>query len=268
MCCSFQIDASLEELRSLRAKFYAHAACFKDWSRLGGPIDPIWIRTTHELQQDLHRAQYRAARRIFTSGQEASKRCLGAFLVHRTQRAWSNKAVGVEECAYQQRYLQELRTCKRVGSFQRFGEQDIAFVCDFCDGHLVWEDLEKMPPVRTAHEDAAVWPAEPTTLQAGNPQWQATGFTQSNHQEKQVLFAPIAIANHVAPHHPGDWLAMVMCPFCEEEAAAPQDKDDDEDLWKPDNVFEDVAALQEHLEWQHTAAPTTPLPSTDTCSLM
>jgi hypothetical protein len=258
---------SLEELRALREGFYAHVSCFKDWSRLGGPIDPIWIRTTHYLQRDLHRAQYRAARRIFTSGPESSTRCLGAFLVHRTQRAWSNKAVGVEEGAYQDRYLEELRMCKRVGSFQRFGDQDIAFVCDFCDGHLVWDDLEKMPSVRTIHEDDSAWPAQPATPTAGNPQWQATGFSQSTHEEKQILFGPVAIANHAAPYL-GDWMAKTMCPFCEADGAAPLDKDDEEDLWKPDGLFEDITAFQEHLEWQHTAAPSAAMPSTNNCVVM
>ncbi|KAL6849292.1 hypothetical protein ACO1O0_008828 [Amphichorda felina] len=259
--------ASLQELRALRDKFHAHASCLKDWSRSGGPIDPIWVRDTHILQRDLHRAQYRAARRIFTSGQESSARCLGAFLVYRKQRAWSNRQVaGVEEGEYQKRYLEELQTCNRVGTFQRFGEQDIAFVCDFCDGHLIWEDLERMPSVRTAHEDAA-WPSSPVSPTTGNPQWQATGFSFSKHEEKQVVFAPEAIANHIAPH-PNDWQARLLCPLCEDEAAKPQDKDDEEDIWRPENTFDDIVAFQEHLEWEHTATPTPVTPSTNNCNIM
>ena len=261
------VDDSLQELRALRDKFHVHVDCLRDWSRSGGPIDPIWVRDTHILQRDLHRAQYRAARRIFTSGQESSARCLGAFLVYRKQRAWSNRHVaGVEEGEYQKRYLEELRTCNRVGSFQRFGEEDIAFVCDFCDGHLIWEDLERMPSVRTAQEDAT-WPTTPVSPSTGNPQWQATGFSHSKHEEKQVVFAPEAIANHIAPH-PGDFRARLLCPWCENEAAKPQDKDDEEEVWRPENGFDDILAFQEHLEWQHTTAPAVAVPSTSNCNIM
>ena len=35
-----------------------------------------------------------------------------------------------------------------MGRFERFGDRDIAFVCDFCDGYLVWEDLREMPSLR------------------------------------------------------------------------------------------------------------------------
>ena len=263
-------DASLEELRALRDKFHTHIDCLRDWSRSGGPIDPTWVRDTHILQRDLHLAQYRAARRIFASGQESTSRCLGAFLVHRKQRDWATRQVaGVEEGAYQKRYLEELRACNRVGSFQRFGDEDIAFVCDFCDGHLIWEDLDRMPSVRTAHEDAT-WPAAPAapvSPTSGNPQWQATGFSHSKHEEKQVVFAPEAIANHIAPH-PGDWQARLLCPICETEAAKPQDQDDEEYIWRPDNIYDDLPAFQEHLEWQHTTATTIPAPTASNCILM
>lgn len=249
-------DDSLVELRDLRDRHAEHVECLRSWSRSGGPIDPTWVRTTQTLQRELHCAQCRAARRVFASVQESSNRCLGAFLVHRKQREWSTtQPAGIEEAAYQSRYLEELRMCGRVGSFQRFGDSDIAFVCDFCDGHLVWEDLERMPPARTTHDDPATWPTTAPALPGGRqrPQWQATGFSQSAHESKQVVFAPVAIANHGAPQ-PGDWQARLLCPYCEEEAAQPLDEDDEEGIWHPDRSFDDVAALQEHFEWQHPAA--------------
>jgi len=257
---------SLQELCLLRDRFQAHASSLREWSRSGGPIDPVWTRDTHQLQRDLHRAQCRAASRIFTSGQEGSARCLGAFLVYRKQRVWSSRQVaGVEEGEYQKRYLEELRTCNRIGTFQRFGEADIAFVCDYCDGHLLWDDLEKMPSVRTAQENA-LWPTTPISPSTGDPQWQATGFSHSKHEEKQVVFAPVAIANHMSPH-PGDWRARLMCPFCEDEAAVPRDKDDEEDMWRPEGTFDDIVAFEEHLLWQHTTQKSS-IPSTDNCAVM
>lgn len=245
----------------------------KDWTRTGGPINPIWTRDTHTLQRDLHRVQYRAAQRIFRSGQESLTRCLGAFIVHRKQLALSKRQLAsVEESEYQRRYLEELRTCNQVGAFYRFGEQDLAFVCDFCDGHLVWEDLEKMPAVRTADEDSTWAPARPvpSIADGGHPHWQAIGFSHSEHEEKQVVFGPIAIANHMAPH-PGDWLARISCPFCEEMADGPREADDEEEVWRPDSFFDDITAFQEHLEWQHTQAPKGALTwssAADSCSVM
>lgn len=161
--------------------------------------------------------------------------------------------------------------CTKVGGFERFGDEDIAFVCDFCDGHLVWEDLESVP-TRTAPEapnPPASQPSPPTT----NPQWQATGTSLSGPRQKPVVFAPLAVASHMAPLH-GDWQARLLCPFCEEAAQQPRDEDDDEEAYRPDHEFEDVAALQEHLEWQHTAAAALPvalpaaLPSTNSCRIM
>ena len=268
-------DESVEELRALHARFRTHVQSLKDWSRSGGPINPIWVRDTHALQKDLHRAQCRAARRIFTSDRESSKRCLGAFLVRRLQRrvVASSKRNGTapEATDYERRQLEELDMCIRTGGFERFGDEDIAFICDFCDGHLVWEDLESVPTSRAAPESTNS-PASllsPTT----EPQWQATGTTLSGPQARNVVFAPLAIANHMAPLH-GDWQARLLCPFCEDEAQQPQDEDDDDDeLYRPDHEFEDVAALQEHLEWQHTAgalslALPAALPSPKSCQIM
>lgn len=261
-------DESLEELRALRALFNTHVQNLRDWSRSGGPINPIWVRETHDLQRQLHRAQCRAARRIFTSEKEASSRCLGAFLVYRKQREWTRNRAVPDEAEYQRRYREELQLCNTVGAFQRFSDRDIAFVCDYCDGHIIWEDLEAMPSIRTFQEAAAspILTLSPTT---DNPHWQATGFSISAHGEKQVVFAPVAIANHVAPQH-RDWLAGLLCPYCEDESAEPQEEYDDDDAYHPDLGYEEMGTFQEHLEWQHTTtAPTSSQPAkTDSCQVM
>ncbi|GJN75554.1 hypothetical protein PLICBS_009657 [Purpureocillium lilacinum] len=307
---------SVEELRALRSRFDAHIYNLKDWSRSGGPINPVWVRDTHALQSDLHRAQRRAARRIFTSDQESSQRCLGAFLVHRVQRRTAaattatpaaaaaaagngpKRSVGAaagsssttasskssstatatpmttarDSADSQRAQMEELAMCTRVGGFERFGEDDVAFICDFCDGHLVWEDLESVPTSRAGASGAGGSPTAPASSQS----WQATGITMSGGHAKPVVYPPLVVANHVAPT-PGDWLARVLCPYCEEEAQRPQHEDDDEDAFKPEYEFDDVAALQEHLEWQHpvagglsaaalAGAPS--IPSTSSCSIM
>ena len=128
---TFSIDESLEELRALKAQFTSHIEQIKDWSRSGGPINPIWVRETHALQRKLHRAQCRAARRIYSSEKEGSSRCLGAFLVYRQQRKWALDKTVPDELEYSQRYREELRLCNAIGSFKRFGDRDIAFVCDY-----------------------------------------------------------------------------------------------------------------------------------------
>jgi hypothetical protein len=247
---------SIEELRTIRASFGAHVNDLKEWTRSGGPINPIWVRDTKRLQKDLHRAQCRTAKRIFTSTQEESARCLGAFLVHRVQRSWSNKeAAAAAASEYQRRYLDELLACREVGSFQRFGDRDIAFVCDFCDGHIVWDDLDSMPSARAAdlaHADVAS-PVSPVSPVHQAPYWQAVGLSRTASEEKQVVFAPVAIANHVAPP-PGSWTARLVCPYCEELGRQPRDEGDDaDDGYRPDGEFEDLAELQEHLEWQHAS---------------
>lgn len=120
-----------------------------------------------------------------------------------------------------------------------------------------------MPSVRTAQEEA-VWPTSPVSPTSGNPHWQASGFSHSKHEEKSVVFAPVAIANHTVPH-PGDWQARVLCPFCEEDAQKPRDKDDEEDEWRPEGMFDDITGLEEHLQWEHTTQPQN---STNNCLVM
>ncbi|KAK2608415.1 hypothetical protein QQS21_003101 [Conoideocrella luteorostrata] len=256
---------TIQELRQLQSKFQAHIQLLKDWSRSAGPINPVWVRESHALQRELHRAQCRAAMRVFTSSQESSQRCLGAFLVRRTQRRIATQPIqGLGEREYAKRQLEELGACTKIGSFDRFGEEDVAFICDYCDGHLIWDDLENIPTERTA-------PYKPST-HVNDPHWQAKGTTSSGPVEKQIIFAPVAVANHIAPLH-GDWQARLLCPFCEEAAHQPQDEDDEEETYRPDDEFEDVAALQEHFEWQHAASfpsapPAAGLPSSKTCVVM
>ncbi|OAA36569.1 hypothetical protein BBO_08151 [Beauveria brongniartii RCEF 3172] len=283
--------ASLEELRALSAKFYMHIQNLRDWSRCGGPVDAVWVRDTKSLQRQLHRAQYRAAQRVFSTAKETPQRCLGAFILHRKQRAWvaARRAGGVSDYDCQRRQTDEVGECLAVGGFERFGDLDIAFVCDFCDGHLLWDDMQRVPTTRTGVDalpetavsvsslPAAAASALPTstplqdTYGAALSEWQATAVTKSSQQPKQVVYPPIAIASHMAPI-PGDWLARTMCPLCE-DAAEPQDIDDEDELWQPENRFDDLAALQEHLEWEHapSALPLTlpvSLPSTDKCNVM
>ncbi|KAF6836331.1 hypothetical protein CMUS01_05461 [Colletotrichum musicola] len=264
---------SIRELSRLQTKFEQHIDNFRDWAKTGGPINPIWARETTELRRELHRAQCRAARRIFTAEQESSLRCLGAFLVYRKQREWASRTLVTEE-EFHRRHVEEVVACNTIGKFERFGDRDIAFVCDFCDGHLVWEDIESMPSVRAAQDAAPagtlVSPVSPATPQL--PHWQATAYSNSTREPKTVVFAPLAIANHIAPYE-GDWVARLECPFCEEAPyTGPGDDDDDEARnATEESGFEDLDAFQEHLEWQHTATsiPAVPLPkAAKDCAVM
>ncbi|KAJ4148328.1 hypothetical protein LMH87_002804 [Akanthomyces muscarius] len=278
--------ASLEELRKLSGKFYMHIQNIREWSRSGGPVDAVWVRDTKSLQRQLHRAQCRAAQRVFSSAKETSQRCLGAFIIHRKQRAWvAARRAGASDYDCQRRQRDEVDECYTIGGYERFGDLDVAFVCDFCDGHILWDDVETVPTTRTGvdslPEVASAAPGVGSLLPTSTPlqdkhgaalgEWQATGTTRSGQQSKQVIYPPIAIASHIAPVR-GDWLARLMCPLCE-DATEPQDIDDEEEIWQPENLFEDLAALQEHLEWEHapSALPTTlpvSLPSTDKCIVM
>ncbi|KAK0720662.1 hypothetical protein B0H67DRAFT_453216, partial [Lasiosphaeris hirsuta] len=249
---------SLLELRKLLEKFTFHSQNFKDWARQGGPINPIWARETGQLKQELHRAQCRAARRIFAAEQEGS-RCLGAFQVHRQQKRneaerqrrqrarselppWQQQhEQAVEDEAARQRgeppqtaaahslcrstSLEALvPVCNAVGRFERLGEHDAAFVCDFCDGFIVWPDLQRLPSARTP--------------------------------PKVVVFPPLAIANHVAPE-PGEWQAHILCPYCDEYTYLDQGEDSEEDVKyaQDEKGFTSLEKFREHLEWYHTALP-------------
>jgi len=202
---------------------------------------------------------------------------------------------------YQRQRYEELVLCNTVGKFERFGERHIAFVCDYCDGYIVWEDLETMPSIRTVDEALALGrnrtsvvgspgpdglaplllrrtstsvtvqhQQPPTPPAAGIAHWQATGFAVSTREEKSIVFAPLAIANHLAPET-GEWNTRMLCPFCDDDYAQAQGQGaettaDDEDAvkWAPDERgYEDLNKFREHLEWQHTPlpVPSIPLPS-------
>lgn len=253
---------SIAELHALHAKFDHHAQNFRDWAAAGGPINPIWARDTATLRRLLHRAQCRAVARIFALEQESQPRCLGAFLLHRLHRAWANAPCGGggagDADEYRRRQREELAACNAAGKFERFGDADVAFVCDFCDGHLVWEDLEAMPSLRAADEALAgsANPVPPVPAGAGVEHWQATGFAASSRAEKSVVFAPLAVGNHLAPE-PGEWRARVLCPFCDDQYVLSQGDDEMEATryGDEDRALSDLGAFQGHLEWQHTALP-------------
>ncbi|RCI07711.1 hypothetical protein L249_5711 [Ophiocordyceps polyrhachis-furcata BCC 54312] len=243
---------SLQELRMLRSRCRDLVFALKDWTRCGGPINPVWVVHTHSLQRDLHRAQCRAARRIFTSDRESSARCLGAFLLLRRGRT----AAGVEA----------------VGTFERFSDEDVVFVCDFCDGHLVWHDVEAVPLLKTA--TTTTTSGSPTSISTTTttttttttnvttaipplPFWQTPALSTSSATPKTVISPLVAIANHVPPPL-GDWLAPLLCPYCEDEARRPHDDDDDDeaDAYRAVSIdeFDDLEALQLHFEAYHPAS--------------
>lgn len=263
-----------------------HIQNIREWSRSGGPVDAVWVRDTKSLQRQLHRAQCRAAQRVFSSAKETSQRCLGAFIIHRKQRAWvAARRAGASDYDCQRRQTDEVDECYTIGGFERLGDLDVAFVCDYCDGHVLWDDVETVPTTRTGVDSlpdgASAALAAGSLLPTSTPlqdkhgaalgEWRATAVTRSDQQPKQVVYPPIAIASHIAPVR-RDWLARLMCPLCE-DAAEPRDIDDEEEIWQPENLFDDLATLQEHLEWQHAPSPlptTLPvsLPSTDKCIVM
>jgi hypothetical protein len=247
----------------LRAKFETHIQSFRDWGNAGGPINPLWLNDTKLLRRELHRAQCKAVGRIFALEQESDPRCLGAFLVYRKQRAWANQPCNQLE-EYKRRQLEELMTCNSVGKFERFGEQDIAFVCDFCDGYMVWEDLESMPSIRTVDETVTAsgtrTPPLPPTL--GAEHWQATGFAVTTREEKSIVFAPLAVGNHLPPDA-GEWESRIICPVCNDEYVLAQGDDEMEQIRYDERSYANLAAFQAHMEWQHTSypVPTIPLPA-------
>ncbi|KAI1075931.1 hypothetical protein F5B20DRAFT_558421 [Whalleya microplaca] len=137
---------SLEDLRILCTRFELHSQTLKDWARTGGPINALWARETLELRHELHQAQCRAARRIHETAQPddtttAGARCLGALQVYRAAQRGRGGSGSVED--------EEAAACRDTGKFERLGDRDVAFICDFCDGYLVWEDLRAMPTRRS-----------------------------------------------------------------------------------------------------------------------
>ena len=333
---------SLDELHALLARFESHAQDFRDWARQGGPINAVWARETALLRAQLHRAQCRAAARVFAAQRhEDNPRCLGAYQVYRHQKrreadrhrharllrddlppwqrqrrqhqqrrqqqepdgqhdqqpghahdrdpsteeddearqrgeaATGDLLGGQEQEQEQERRgsLEELVPwCNAVGRFQRLpGTDDVAFVCDYCEGYIVWPDLQSMPSVRAPPADAAGAAtmggagsgssSSSSSSSSSYPHWQAQGFSAATGEEKTVVFAPLAIANHTPPG-PGDWQAGLVCPFCEEATYLDQGEDNSELRYvRDENGFPDLEAFRGHLEWYHTALPVPPISS-------
>ncbi|KAI2633850.1 hypothetical protein GGS21DRAFT_115842 [Xylaria nigripes] len=282
---------SLDELHELCALFEEHAQNFKNWVRTGGPIEPEWAAKTRWLRRELHRAQCRAVRRIHDDLEASSSRprCLGALIVRRSQQRQNpqHRRAGNSLGPTAQPDAGEVAACNSTGVFQRLGpgNRDIAFVCDFCDGFIVWEDLRSMPSTR---QNNAV---------STDENWAATGFTHPRHdddddaapdsdieleeaggslsviepelertgEEKTIVFPPVAIANHLPPE-PSEWQAPLLCPLCEEYFYEEQgDGDMDRVRYAQDERgFESVAKLQEHLEWTHASL----IPETSRCAVL
>ncbi|TLD23822.1 hypothetical protein PspLS_06684 [Pyricularia sp. CBS 133598] len=326
---------SLDELRTLRSKFQAHSQLFKDWLRTGGPINPEWVLKTVELRRELHRAQCRAACRIYATG-PGPNRCLGAFQVSRHQRQMEKQRSagtaaeaesmlrvsgdpelglslepqiitspdgderwrhengfsglnGMLEDGDGGRKLDGLEAlvpvCNTVGKFERFGDRDIAFVCDYCDGFIVWEDLDKMPATRVPITKSSTQHSRPPThsvtataipvtlLDRGQQEWQAKAYSMSSGEEMTTVFAPVAIANHLLPDI-GDWRAPLLCPYCDEYTYVGGDDGDDDGETRyaqDERGFPDLKTFQEHLEWYHGGGvvpmPTAPTKK-DNCIVM
>lgn len=184
------------------------------------------------------------------------------------QNAWGNEDNDEDNELGKRRSLEELvPTCNAVGRFQLFGAEshDAVFICDFCDGHIVWPDLQSVPAERS--------PLPPTAV-TGYPRWQAQGISAEDGEQKTVVFAPLAIANHTPPE-PGEWQAGLLCPYCEEATYLDQGEDSSELRYVSDGDgwFADLEAFRAHLEWYHTALPVPPLSSiasaaTSNCSVM
>ncbi|KAH7033339.1 uncharacterized protein B0I36DRAFT_348410 [Microdochium trichocladiopsis] len=321
---------SLEDLRVLCTRFELHARTFKDWLRMGGPVDPTWAIETKKLRRELHRAQCRAVKRIHATQQQTRGRCLGAQHVYKIQQQQKRQPLdAVDQQQREQQRLEETAACNQTGAFERFGDTDVAFVCDFCDGYIVWEDLREMPATRTYLDDASAyqgpgggdelepmsataighlapastWPSQTMPFGAGmgldslangtpsrkstgtatitdvsprdstddsyaaaQRQWQALGYSKITGAEKPIVFAPLAIANHIPPDS-RDWQAGLLCPFCDDYYYVEQgDPDADQIKYvQNENGFEDLGALKEHLEWYHAPMVST---GSSSCSVM
>ncbi|KAI5865547.1 hypothetical protein GGS23DRAFT_432623 [Durotheca rogersii] len=293
-----RIEESLEDLRILCTRFELHTQNFKDWVRNGGvpPIEAAWARETVTLRTELHRAQCRAARRVHSAQQVdnlsgSPSRCLGALQVYRVQQQQHRQRSDPRK-----REDEERLACARAGRFERFGNQNVAFVCDFCDGFLIWDDLRAMPTTRIRMNPSPSSPPQPPLplhLGAGNAPasaqggsssssnsdpgdlesssssstWQARGIAMTNGETKTVVFAPVAVANHVPPDV-GDWRSRVLCPYCDEYYYEEQGDDDMERVRyvQDGSGFDGIGAFQAHLEWSH--APIVPSISASSCQIM
>ncbi|KAI1310154.1 hypothetical protein F5Y03DRAFT_51269 [Xylaria venustula] len=326
---------SLDELRELCSRFQEHSQNLKYWVRAGGPIEPEWPAETRWLRRELHRAQCRAVRRIHDDLDESSSRprCLGALIVWRSQqRQEFHKSHSPSHSSQSQHQRQrplhrenpiipristtqsnstsndEIVACNSTGTFQRIGpgNQDIAFVCDFCDGFLVWEDLRSMPSTRQrpatsqsnivenwaatafshprsqAHPSkypSTSWPDSDVELEdkISNPNFGSTrarelrpeADTELKGEEKTIIFPPVAIANHLPPDL-GEWQASLLCPLCDEYYYEEQGADDMDRVryTQDERGFESVASLQEHFEWTHANLLGNVAPTSSSCGIM
>lgn len=216
------------------------------------------------LKGELHKAQCRAAGRIFACGQElAGTRCLGAFQIYRQQRrdaAERQRQRGHERGPSLTSLEDLVPICNTVGKFERFGQHDAAFVCDFCDGYIVWKDLDSVPaerkPVPGTGSATAASSSSAAEAGAEYPNWQASGLTVTTGEEKDIVFAPLAIANHMPPAN-GEFQARLLCPYCADYTYVDQGDADEEDLRyvQDEGGFPSLSAFQNHLEWSHTALP-------------
>lgn len=275
----FEGDARPEtigEMRALAERFEALEGTFRGWVTAGGPVNPVWVRETKGLGRELRRAMCRAARRVWEGNRLASEvggRCLGGELVWRAVRReregrgeggvegrarWldgggDRKGKGREGRGSLEAVVPE---CNSVGKFERLGDGDVAFVCDYCDGFLVWKNLAEVPSARTVG-GATV---------DGYPNWAATGrrsrVGEGEEEEQVVVFAPLAVANHVPPRH-GEWMSRIICPYCEEYTYIDAGDDGDgERRWTAEQGgFETLEAFQQHLQWSHSAIPRPALPA-------
>ena len=117
----------------------------------------------------------------------------------------------------------------------------------------------------------------PIPTETGYPNWQARALSHDTQtEEKTVVFAPLAIANHIAPEQ-GEWQARISCPYCDDYTYFDQGEDGEEDVKyvQDDKGFESLQAFQAHLEWYHTAiavpalgVPKLPTASTSNCRVM
>lgn len=170
-----------------------------------------------------------------------------------TQTQYSQQPDGSESQAKVGMTLEELvPTCNAVGHFERFGDRDIAFVCDFCDGFIVWEDMMKMPAER---DRSAV-----TAGMTDQPNWQAQTKSVTTGEDKTVVFAPLAIANHLCPNL-GDWQARLLCPYCDEYGYYEAGDEDETRYAQDERGFGSLREFQEHLEWYHTSVAVPSLPA-------
>lgn len=166
---------------------------------------------------------------------------------------YSQQPDGLEQQAKLGMTLEELvPVCNAIGHFERFGDRDVAFSCDFCDGFIVWEDLMRMPAER-----------DPLAVASGvtnQPNWQARAKSVSNGEDKTVVFAPLAIANHLGPEV-GDWQARILCPYCDEYGYYEAGDEGETRYAQDERGFGSLKEVQEHLEWYHTSVAVPSLPT-------